>query len=148
MPISAANQAVDARGVAFLLAQAARGSLDNVGSHADRERSLNNVFRLLRLFRSQSRFKVQPAVVAIPPLNYEAVALTPLSERNVDDVTDAMSSALVETFGQGGAGPLDLIENVLRGVAYPDKFAAPSNVDRENARNFFGALAHKLNISA
>ena len=145
MPISAVNQNVDARGVALLLTKAARESLAGGGGSSDRQRFLNNAYRLLNLYRSQTPLGIQPRAVSFPPTKNDSVALMPLSERHVEDVAQAMARALAETFGAGfEIQSLDKMESVLRGIADPAKFPEPSKEDREHTQAFFGNLAQHL----
>jgi hypothetical protein len=135
----------DARGAVILLARAARGYIQNPAEETDREIALNNVYRLLESYRAHPFFGADLDIQPFPFDSTDGLTLVPPAERNVGDVRDAVRSALQGTFGDLSAEvAIDLIEAVLRNLAYPTQHPLPQLNDRERVGNFFHQLLETL----
>jgi hypothetical protein len=148
MPITAVHEQNDARGAVLLLATAAKDFIGNVPVPLDREVALNNVYRLLEAYKSYAFFGLETPAVQSPGDTPETLTLLPPVERHVQDVRDALDRALSATFGeQPVEQALELVESVLRAVAYPEEHAQPSGEDRGKAKRFFEELVGNLHLS-
>src|SRR6266542_192661 len=132
MPIMAAHSRSDARGTARLLATMAFASIDNPKGDEPEEVTLNNVYRLLQSFRKDAFFGRETSEDSRPPSAAEKLTLRPPVERNVREVREALEQAAAVAFeGQSQNDAIEVVENVLRWIAYPKKSVRPSESDRE-----------------
>lgn len=147
MPIMSANEENDARGTARLLALVARDCIGDPGVAAAHEVALNNVFRLLEAYRANPFFGLEPRVKPFPPRGAAAISLLPRAERRVKDVRVALERAVTAVFpGQSKEDAIRALENVLRGITYPEQAGQPSANDRAKAGSFFDRLVAELNV--
>ncbi len=148
MPITAVHEQNDARGAVRLLATAAKDFIGNAPVALDKEVALNNVYRLLEAYKSNAFFGLEAPVVQFPSDTAESLTLLPPVERHVEDVRNALDHALRATFGkQSPEEALELVENVLRAIAYPQEHEQPSGDDRRKAKRFFEELIGNLHLS-
>jgi hypothetical protein len=148
MPIMAVHEQNDARGAVWLLAKAAKDFIGNAPVALDREIALNNVYRLLEAYKAYAFFGLEAPAAQYPADTPETLTLLPPVERHVQDVRDALEYALSATFGeQPLEQSLELVENVLRAVAYPNDHQEPSREDRRKAKQFFEELIVNLDAS-
>lgn len=144
MPIMASHGRSDARGTARLLATMALASIDNQKRGASQEVALNNMYRLLQSFRTDVFFGQE-----IPHNSREIAAerltLRPPEEQNVRQVRDALEQATRIAFNdQSKDKAIEVIERVLRSIAYPKKASQPSAADRTQTATFFRELVERL----
>src|SRR5882672_6494726 len=124
MPITAVHEQNDARGTVRLLAAAAKNFIGDAPEPLNKEVALNNVYRLLEAYRTNAFFGLEAPAVQFPRDTAETLSLLPPVERHMQDVRDALDHALNAAFaGQSTAQGLDLVENVLRAIAYPQEHA-------------------------
>jgi hypothetical protein len=148
MPIMAAHNRNDARGAARLLASAARDSIANPAVARDREVALNNVYRLLEAFRVNAFFDTDLSTRQYPQGAAETLTLMPPIQRNQEYVRDALESAIQSAFAdQSRDRAIEIVENVLRAVSYPNDFQMPSVDDQRKAARFFDELLRNLQLS-
>lgn len=143
-----ANEQNDARGTARLLAIVARDCIVDPGSAASHQVALNNVFRLLEVYRVNPFFGLEPRIQHFPPRGTAAISLLPRAERRVKDVQVAFDQVVGAVFpGQSKDEAIRVIETVLRAVAYPEQGSSPSEDDRSKVGKFFDRVASELNVS-
>jgi hypothetical protein len=148
MPIMSAQQQNDARGTARLLALAARDSIRTKSDVASREVVLNNVYRLLEAYRANAFFGLEPRARPFPARATEAISLLPRPGRHVREVRVALEEALAAAFpGQPKQEAIGVIEDVLRGITYPERFEKPSDDHRAKAGRFFDEVVTRLNVA-
>ena len=148
MPITAAQEQNDARGAVRLLAKAAKDFIGDEPVALDKEVALNNVYRLLEAYKAHAFFGLEVPAVHFPGDTAETLTLLPPVERHVRDVRDALDHALSTTFGEQSAEQaLELVEHVLRAVAYPQEHEQLSGEDRGKAKRFFEELIEHLHVS-
>lgn len=134
----------DARGTARLLANMALSSIADPRIGASHEVALNNMFRLLQSFRTDIFFGQEA-----PPNSREVVAdkltLRPPEEQNVRLVKEALEQATARAFGgQSKNEAIEIVERVLRWLAYPKKALEPPEVERTRVSVFFRELVERL----
>jgi hypothetical protein len=148
MPIMAAHSRNDARGAARLLAIAARDSIANPAVAHDREVALNNVYRLLEAFRANAFFDADLSARQSQQGTADTLTLLPPVQRNQGYVRDALDRAIGSAFaGESRDHAIEIVENVLRAVTYPNEFRMPSRVDQRRAAYFFDELLRNLQFS-
>jgi hypothetical protein len=147
MPIMSAQGQKDARGAAKLLALTARKCVWDPSAAAEGEVALNNAYRLLETFRKNAFFGLEPHAKQFPPRVTEAISLLPTSERHLKDVRIALDNAVATVFrGKSKDEAIELVETVLRQVAYPTQFGAATQSDRNHVGEFFTALIQQLTV--
>jgi hypothetical protein len=100
-----------------------------------------------RPYRATAFFGLEPQAKPYPPRATEVISLLPRTERHVRDVRIALEKALAAKFpGQSKDEAIGLIERVLRGITYPDRFDPPSADDRAKAGGFFDEVVAGLNV--
>lgn len=144
MPIMASHGRSDARGTARLLANMALASIDNPKSGASQEVALNNMYRLLQSFRTDVFFgREMPA--SSREVAAEKLTLRPPEEQNVRQVREALEKATAIAFkDQPKERAIEVVENVLRWIAYPKKTSQPSAAHRSQTAAFFKELVEHL----
>jgi hypothetical protein len=144
MPIMAANAQSDARGAAWLLASAARDSINAPESASEWRDALNNTYRLLEAFRKNILLARTTRTHQRVLTDLEMLTILPSSERHLVKVREAMESALAQSFAESNKDQaVDIIETVLRSVLAPEEFQA-SVEDKTKATNFFSELLKRL----
>jgi hypothetical protein len=131
----AAHDENDARGSARVLASNVRKSIDNLDGPPKHLSALNNLYRMLEAYRSHRflGFEYEPS----SPRGPEALTLLPPAERHVLDLRVALDRALDHVYGDTEREQaLDLVENVLRAVAYPESGGAVAEEDRKRVSAF------------
>jgi hypothetical protein len=147
MPIMSAQQQNDARGTTRLLALAASDSIHKRSDATSREVVLNNVYRLLEAYRANAFFGLEPRARRFPARATEAISLLPRQGRHVREVRAALEEALAAAFpGRPKEEAIGVIEDVLRGITYPQQFEKPSDDDCLKAGRFFDGLVSRLNV--
>lgn len=145
MPIMAAHSRSDARGTARLLAHMALASIDHPKLGELEEVALNNMFRLLQSFRKDAFFGQEMPSRSSPQSVAERLTLRPPMERNVREVKEALAQAASIAFqGQPRDQAIEVVEQVLRWIAYPKRNAAPSGDDRSRTVRFFREFVDRL----
>jgi hypothetical protein len=119
-------------------------SIDKPTGEEAQEIALNNMFRLLRAFRKDVFFGQE-----VPKQSRQIAAgkltLRPRVERNVRQVREALDEATQTAFaGQSKTEAIDIVENVLRWLAYPKANPAPRETDRARTVSFFRELVARL----
>ena len=141
----AVDERNDARGAARLLAMAARDCLQRPATVPDRLVVLNNVYRLLEAYRVNTFFGFEPPTERDRRHAGGSLTLMPPIERHVREVRDALEQATEETFaGQPKNKAIEMLEDVLRGLAYPENNVPPSEEDRTKAADFFETVLRRL----
>jgi hypothetical protein len=144
MPIMTAHGQSDARIAARLLASTAVDCLRNPTAAAEREVALNNVYRLLEAYKLNPFFGLEAPAKAKSTAG-EALALTQPMERYVSEVSSAIAQAISTAFGgTSKQEAIDEVENVLRGIAYPQKYANPTQQQLNRATQFFQEVLSRL----
>ncbi len=147
MPIMAAQGQNDARGTARLLAIAARDCVSNPTVATEQTVVLNNVYRLLEAYRRNVLPEADSPARRLPPTATEVLSLLPAAERHVSDVRAALDGAVAVAFGdRPSEQAINVIEEVLRGVAYPKAHKYPSADNRAAATKFFEELLRRLGL--
>lgn len=148
MPIMSAQGESDARVAAWLLATTAIDCLKGPEAAPIPETALNNVFRLLEAARVNPFFGYQRGDSRTGRTVDDPVFLSPARERHVGEVKAALEQAIKETFAEETPkAAIESVEMVLRGVTYPNQFAAPSSQARFKAARFFESLAQQLKFA-
>jgi hypothetical protein len=120
--------------------------IDN-SSAAELGYSLNNTYRLLETYRSNTFFGSHEPAGQYDRGSSELLPLVPSVEQHVAEVCGALEQALVAVFGSDKKDEaIDRIEGVLRSVAYPSKFGASSEADTKIVATFFDQLLERLQI--
>jgi hypothetical protein len=145
MPIMAANAQSDARGSAWLLASAARDSINAPERASEGRDALNNTYRLLEAFRKNVLLGVRTARTRYRIANdIEMLTILPSRERHLVQVREAIETALAKSFTETTKDQaVDTIETVLRSLLAPEEFKV-STEDRAKAANFFSELLKRL----
>lgn len=142
MPIMAVQGRNDARTAAWLLASRAKDCLDNPALAPAHATVLNNVYRLLEMYRVNVFFGFERAFGNRQP--NESISLIPQLEQHVGAVRVALDRALDTAFGNVSKDEaVQVIGNVLKGVAHPSG-AAPSDADKAKVKLFFSEMAQRL----
>ena len=142
MPIMAAQGRNDARTAAWLLASGAKDCLENPAIAPAHATMLNNVYRLLESYRVNVFFGFERLTSYQQPT--DTISLVPPLEQHVGAVREVLDRALNTAFaGQSKNEAVELIKNVLKGVAHPD-FGAPSDADKTKVKLFFSEMAQHL----
>ena len=145
MPIMAATGGSDARAAARLLAGTAVECLKAPEKAPSMAVAINNVYRLLEAYRSNQFFGLETSARPGTVRTMGPLTSTTLSERHVRDVRLAINDAVKQTFDDASVDhAVDLIEQALRGLIYPDKFQAPSAADLGRVTHFFERLRQTL----
>ena len=120
-------------------------SISNTRIGEPQEVALNNMYRLLQSFRRDTFFG-REAPASAPVSAVEKLTLRPPVERNVRDVKRALDDATTAAFG--GEHPKDdaieIVESVLRWIAYPRTAKEPSPEDRARTEAFLRELVGRL----
>ncbi len=142
MPIMAAHDENDARGSARVLANTVRKCME-IGKDPPKYASaFDNFYSMLEDYRSHGF--VGFAYVQSPTRGPEALTLLPPAERHVLDLRIAFDRALKKAYGDTDKDEaLDIVEKVLRAVAYPDTGAVSSN-EKQKVKAFLGAFIDNL----
>ncbi|MYB77466.1 MAG: hypothetical protein F4X83_10305 [Chloroflexi bacterium] len=128
-----------------MLMTTARDCLDNPATAPDHAVALNNVFRLLELYRVNSFFGFHSATTPMPEA--ETLTLTPTIEQHVQEVREVLEGSVAIAFeGQSKEEAISIVEEVLRKITYPDKGEVAA-ADRELTLKFFVEAAEKLRLS-
>jgi hypothetical protein len=142
MPIMAAQGRNDARAAAWLLASRAVACLENPAMASAQATVLNNVYRLLELYRVNAFFGFERVSGGRQPS--ESISLVPQLEQHVGAVREALDRALNTAFvGQSKEEAVHTIGNVLKGVTQAGA-AAPSEKDKAKVKLFFSEMAQHL----
>jgi hypothetical protein len=145
MPIMAAHSRSDARGTARLLAHMARASIDDPKGGEPEEVALNNLYRLLKSFRKDAFFGQELPGRRSPRNAAEQLTLRPPTERNVRQVRDALATAASIAFEDKTRDQaIEVVEQVLRWIAYPKKGALPPSDDRNKTATFLREFISRL----
>lgn len=145
MPIMASQSGSDARGAAKLLAAAAHQCISDPGTAPQHQVALNNVYRLLETFRTNASFGLRRPARQSSRNAVETLSIMPPAERHVKEVRDALERAIEDSFaGCSIEQAVGTIEDVLRAVAYPNKYPEPSIDDRQKTEQFFADLHRHL----
>jgi hypothetical protein len=148
MPITAIHEQNDARGAVRLLATAAKDFIGNEPVALDKEVALNNMYRLLEAYRTHAFFGLEGSAHPPAPDTAETLTLLPPADRHVEDVRKALERALTTTFGDRSTEEaLELVESVLRAVAYPETRNPPTTDDTRRTKRFFEELIGNLHVS-
>jgi hypothetical protein len=140
----AAHGRSDARGTARLLANMALDSINNPRRGEPQEVALNNMYRLLQSFRKDAFFG-REAPADAPVEASEKLTLRPPIERNVRDVRQALEGATAVAFeGLSKDNAIEVVESVLRWIAYPRTSIEPSAQDRARTVSFLRELVERL----
>jgi hypothetical protein len=140
----AAHGRSDARGTARLLANMALASINNPRRGEPQEVALNNMYRLLQSFRKDAFFGHEAPADA-PVEASEKLTLRPPIERNVRDVRQALEGATAVAFeGRSKDDAIEVVESVLRWIAYPRTSKEPSTQDRARTVSFLRELVERL----
>jgi hypothetical protein len=146
MSIMAAQGSNDARASARLLAGVAKECIEDPTTAPSRAVVLNNVYRLLETYRVNPFLGIDRT--AAYPQTQESEALNPLAEQHVQDVRDVLRRAVEMAFeGQSIDDAILIVEDVLRGMAYPDKFDAPKDSEKVKAMKFFSEVLKGLQFA-
>lgn len=147
MPIMGAHGQNDARIAARLLATTAVDCLRDPALAREGEVALNNVYRLLESFRRNPFFGHEaPARGARNAA--ETLAFGQPMERHVREVRRALDKAMGATFGnQPREDSIELIERVLRGVAFPREFGEPARDEIGKVTSFFEEVLKELRLA-
>jgi hypothetical protein len=147
MPIMTAQGQHDARIAARLLAHTAVDCILNPSIATDRTIALNNVYRLLETFKVNPFFGLEDSA-AIDLQEEESLSLGQPIEKHVKEVGDAITAAIGVTF-DGFTKPqaIDEVEKVLKGIAYPQSYSAPSDNERSRAQQFFEQIMDYLKVA-
>ena len=145
MPIMAAHSRSDARGTARLLANMALASIDDPKGGEPEEVALNNLYRLLQSFRKDVFFGEETPARPSPRNAAEQLTMRPPAERNVREVRDALAAAASMAFeGAPRDQAIDIVEGVLRWIAYPKKGTEPSSADKNMTITFLREFINRL----
>lgn len=142
MPIMAAQGRNDARTAARMLASAAIDCLERPGSVPSQTIVLNNVYRLLEAYRVNKFFGLPSA----PDYSAGSNAFShPPLEQHVSAVRDVLQEAVATAFADVSKDDAIVeIEAVLKGLAYPERAAAPSDADKAKTVRFFSEVVQRL----
>ena len=147
MPIMASQGRSDARGTAQLLASMALDCIANPEIARDQKVALNNVYRLLELYRVNPFFGSEPPVQQPVRGVSQRLSLRRPVERHVNEVRNALESARLAVFGDRGKDDaMKTIGTVLRAMAYPEVKIDISSNDHEMTTRFFQALVQSLRV--
>lgn len=144
----AAHGQNDARVAARLLANTAMDCLRHPESASEWHVALNNVYRLLESFRSNPFFGQEAPLRHSTHEAPETLALVPPAERHMRDVRVAIERALQQAFpDEPRDQAIGDLERVLQGVAYPQRFEGPTQLDLQRATSFFETLLRNLKFA-
>lgn len=149
MPIMASHDLNDARDTTHLLASMALRCIDEPESGPDQDVALNNVFRLLESYRTNTLVGVEYPPF-LPQNEADADVLDmqrSASERHLEDVQDAIAVALAAAFiGSSRDEAILKVENVVRALALPPPRRYSADELRQ-ATTFFRQLVEKLAVA-
>src|SRR5690242_3199736 len=144
MPIMAAHSRSDARGAARLLAHMALESLSSPRLGEREEVALNNMYRLMLSVRSDI-FSGREAAATASSASWEKLTLRTPMERNVAEVKRALDSATTVAFGElAKKDAIQVVEGVLRWIAYPRTANRPNTDDVNRTELFLRELVNQL----
>lgn len=140
----AVHERNDARGAARLLASNALDCIRHPANALERAVALNNVYRMLEAYRVNAFFGLQPPKHQCPAGSQGKLSLMPPAQRHTKEVRLALEQSVTIVFGDTPKDEaIKTLEEVLRGIAYPEDFDTPSEEDRLKATHFFDeVLAH------
>lgn len=145
MPIMSAHGESDARVAAWLLATTAWDCLRAPAQQPLPEVALNNVYRLLEAAKLNPFFGRERDQARTAGSLSDPVFLSHARERHVREVRSALDSAIKATYqDESPEAAIESVEMVLKGLAYPEQFGAPSAHARSKAAQFFERLVHQL----
>jgi hypothetical protein len=130
----------DARGTAWILASAAKRSIEQRQAATPSGKvALGGLFRLLRAYRAHrlAGFAYQPH----RDQTQEGMAIISPGESHVEELRGALQGALAEVYGDNQDAGLAALEHVLRTVA---KEADPEPQEVERTSEFLGSFLRKL----
>lgn len=137
----------DARIAARLLASTAVDCLRDPTSAAEREVALNNVYRLLEAYKLNPFFGLEAPARQDVHAGETFAQIQPM-ERYVNEVRLAIEQAIGAAFvGQSKQQAIDEVENVLRGIVYPQRYANPTQQQLSKATQFFQEVLSRLKFA-